>query len=120
MLVSCPVPEYAEGALRLSGRLKIKVRPDSLASSIYKCAEIEEQFNCNYELDPAYQGVMEDKGMCVTGVGENGEARIVELRDHRFFLTTAFQPHFKSEKERPHPVISAFVEAASVFGGSQG
>jgi len=87
-----------------------------LASSIYQCAEIEEQFNCNYELDPAYQGVMEDKGMSVTGTGENGEARIVELSDHRFFMATAFQPYFSSEKGRLHPLISAFVGAASSSG----
>ncbi len=115
VLVSCPVPERPEGASRLSGRLKIKVSPDSLASSIYQCSETEEEFNCNYELDPAYQSVIEDKGMRVTGTGENGEARIVELSDHRFFLATAFQPHFSSEKGRPHPLISAFLEAASSF-----
>jgi CTP synthase (UTP-ammonia lyase) len=56
---------------------------------------------------------MEDRGMHVTGLGENEEARIVELSDHRFFLATAFQPHFSSEKGKPHPLISAFLEAAS-------
>jgi CTP synthase (UTP-ammonia lyase) len=110
ILVSCPVPERPEGAPRLSGRLKIKVNPDSLASSIYQCSEIEEEFNCNYELDPAYQSLMEDKGMCVTGVGENEEARIVELSDHCFFLATAFQPHFSSEKGKPHPLILAYLK----------
>ena len=44
VLVSCPVPERVEGATRLSGRLKIKVSPASLASSIYQCSEIEEEF----------------------------------------------------------------------------
>ena len=119
VLVSCPVPERPNGTTRLSGRLKIEISPDSLASSIYQYPEVEEEFNCNYELDPAYQSVMEDGGMCITGLGENGEARIVELSDHRFFLATAFQPHFLSEKGRPHPLISAFLEAASSFGSMQ-
>jgi len=113
VLVSCPVPERPEGAYRLSGRLKIKVRPDSLAYGIYQCSEIEEEFNCNYELDPAYQSVMEDRGMRITGVGENGEARIVELSDHRFFVATAFQPHFSSEQGNPHPLIVAYLKVAS-------
>jgi CTP synthase (UTP-ammonia lyase) len=113
VLVSCPVPERSEGAGRLSGRLKIKVRNGSLAHRIYQCSEIEEEFNCNYELDPAYQSLMEDNGMHVTGLGENGEARIVELSDHHFFLATAFQPHFSSEIGKPHPLISAFLETAS-------
>ena len=120
VLVACPVPEHAEGALRLSGRLKIKVRPDSLAHRIYRCSEIEEQFNCNYELNPSYRSLIEGGGMRVTGVGENGETRIVELSDHRFFLATAFQPHFSSEKGRPHPLISAFLKAASSTGSMQG
>jgi CTP synthase (UTP-ammonia lyase) len=114
--VSCPVPKRPEGTPRLSGRLKIKVSPDSLADSIYQCSEIEEEFNCNYELNPAYQSSMDDKGMRVTGLGENDEARIVELNDHRFFVATAFQPHFSSEEGRPHPLISAFLKNASDFG----
>lgn len=113
VLVSCPVPERSEGAPRLSGRLKIQVSPDSLASSIYQCSEIEEEFNCNYELDPSYQSVMEDGGMRITGVGENGEARIVELDSHPFYMATAFQPHFSSEKDKPHPLIVAYLKAAS-------
>jgi CTP synthase (UTP-ammonia lyase) len=116
VLVSCPVPERAEGASRLSGRLKIKITPDSLASSIYQFSEVEEEFNCNYELNPSYRSSIEDGGMRVTGVGENGETRIVELSDHSFFLATAFQPHFSSEKGRPHPLISAFLKAALSFG----
>lgn len=120
VLVSCPVPGCPDGASRLSGRLKIKVSPGSLASSIYQCSEVEEEFNCNYELNQAYQSAIEDRGMSVTGEGENGEARIVELSDHHFFLATAFQPHFQSEKGWPHPLVSAFLRAASSFGSMQG
>jgi CTP synthase (UTP-ammonia lyase) len=113
VLVSCPVPGRPEGASRLSGMLKIQVRPDSLASSIYQRSEIEEQFNCNYELNPEYQSAMEDGGMCITGKGEDGEVRIVELDNHPFYLATAFQPHFSSEKGKPHPLIVAYLKAVS-------
>ncbi|HEY40542.1 MAG TPA: hypothetical protein G4O18_01640 [Dehalococcoidia bacterium] len=51
--------------------------------------------------------------MRITGVGENGEARIVELDSHPFYMATAFQPHFSSEKDKPHPLIVAYLKAAS-------
>ena len=59
VLASCPVPDRREGALRLSGRLKITVSPDSLAFRIYGVPEVAEQFNCSYELNPAYRDRIE-------------------------------------------------------------
>ena len=86
-----------------------------MASRIYKQPEIEEQFNCNYELNPAYQDVIEAEGLRISGVGDNGEARIVELTGYRFFLATAFQPQMTSEEGRPHPLIIAYLQAAVNF-----
>ena len=93
--------------------------PDSLAFRIYQQSEIEEAFNCNYELNPAFQGAFEGGDLHVPGVGENEEARIIELINHPFFLATAFQPQFKSESGRPHPIITAFLETVSFFTNSK-
>jgi len=100
----------------LWGKLKIKIRPDSLAYHIYQQPEVEEWFQCNYELNPAFQEMIETTGMSVTGMGENGEARIVELSDHRFFLATNFQPQLTSEEIRPHPLIVAYLESLANSG----
>ncbi len=112
-LVSCPVPDRREGAPRLTGGLTIAVSPDSGAHRIYGGGQVVEEFNCNYELNPAYRDRIEAAGLRVTGVGENGEARIVELADHVFFVATAFQPQLTSEEANPHPLIKAFLEAAA-------
>lgn len=116
--VACPVVGRPEGAPKLSGKLKLKVTPDSLAYRIYQrqrieeIEEAEEEFLCNFELNPAFQGMMEKGGLRLVGRGENGEVRIVELSGHRFFLATLFLPQLGSRKGSPHPLITAYLEAA--------
>ena len=48
-------------------------------------------------------------------MGEEGEARIVEMIDHRFFLATLFQPQLTSKEGSPHPLITAYLEAVLSF-----
>jgi len=98
----------------LSGKLKIKVLPGTLAFRVYQKEEVFEPFNCNYELNPEYRETLEKAGLNVSGIGETGGARIVELPGHRFFLATGFQPQLLSTPERPHPLFLAFLEAAGV------
>lgn len=90
----------------------IKIRRDSLAFRIYRSLHVEEAFGCNYELNPIYRKTLEDTGLKVTGVSEDGGARIVEQADHCFFLGTGFLPQLTSEAARPHPLIVAFLETA--------
>lgn len=116
MLASCPVDNRPEGATRLWGKLKIKVSPGSLAYRIYRKPEVNEAFNCNYELNPDFRGKLEATGLKVSGVSEDGGARIIELPDHHFFMATGFVPQFTSEAARPHPLIVAYLEAALKFG----
>jgi CTP synthase (UTP-ammonia lyase) len=58
-LASCPVPDRPEGAPRLSGKLRVRLDPEAMAFRIYRKAEVEEEFFCNYELDPAFRGRLE-------------------------------------------------------------
>jgi CTP synthase (UTP-ammonia lyase) len=110
-LVSCPVEGRGEGTPRLTGRLRIRLSPDSHAFRIYRRPEIEEEYTCNYELDPSLQDRIERAGLQIVGVAENGEARIVELPLHRFFLSTLFLPQLSSTADKPHPLITAYLEA---------
>jgi CTP synthase (UTP-ammonia lyase) len=112
VLVSCPVDDRPDGAPRLWGNLKIRVSPGSLAFSIYQKPEIEERFNCNYELNPEYRKIIEAGGMKISGETGEGGARIIEIPDRRFFLATGFLPQTISEPAHPHPLITAFLEAA--------
>jgi len=83
-----------------------------LAYGIFQQSEVEEAFNCNYELNPAYRETIEASGLKVSGVSEDGGARIIELPSHRFFMATGFMPQFTSEENRPHPLLVAYLEAA--------
>jgi len=56
--------------------------------------------------------------MVVSGVGGEGEIRIVELPSHPFFLATLFLPQTRSTAGRPHPLIAGY--AAAVGRGVSG
>ena len=46
--------------------------------------------------------------------------RIAELPEHPFYLGTQYHPEFKSRPNRPHPLFTAFIEAAVAFARSNG
>jgi CTP synthase (UTP-ammonia lyase) len=54
----------------------------------------------------------------VSGIGEDGTIRIVEIADHPFFIATLFLPQKHSTPERPHPLLIGF--AAAVATQAQG
>ena len=54
----------------------------------------------------------------ITGVDVEGEARIVELSDHTFYVATLFLPQVSSKPDRPHPLIVAYLRAAIAFHNS--
>jgi CTP synthase (UTP-ammonia lyase) len=92
--------------------LEIHLEPDSRAGRIYGWPQVQEQFRCTYGLNRAYQERLHEAGLRVVGVDQAGDARIVELPEHRFFLGTLFVPQLNSTVEQPHPLIVAYVEEA--------
>lgn len=113
--VSCAVPGRAAGAPRLSGRCKLTIEPGTLLARIYKQSEVQEEYFCNYEVNPAYQDRLQAAGLRVSAWGEDRAVRAVELPDHHFFLATLFQPPLSSSAQRPHPVVLAYLEASARF-----
>jgi CTP synthase (UTP-ammonia lyase) len=86
---------------------------DSIAHDVYKTTAIEEQFRCNYGLNPLYADQFSRHDLCITGVGPEGEARIVELEHHPFFVATLFLPQLSSTAEMPHPLIFRYLLTAT-------
>jgi hypothetical protein len=76
------------------------------------CLSDEEQYYCQFGLNPHYQATIHDGGLRVVGVDEAGEARIVELAEHPFFVATLFVPPLTSTAEQPHALIIAYLQAA--------
>jgi len=113
--VACPVEEWSGDGPKLSGGMTIGIAPTSRASRIYGQHQVKEGFNCSYELNPAFEEVLEARGLRIVGRGERNEARIVELADHQFFIATLFQPQLASAQGAPHPLIAAYLKAVMAF-----
>ena len=71
-----------------------------------------ERFQCSYGLNPRFRDRFADGKLDITGVDLQGEARIVELADHPFYVATLFLPQLSSTSEKPHPLIVAYLQAA--------
>src|SRR5207302_7610498 len=84
----------------------------NLAQRAYGKMTVTEQFACNYGLNPAYRERLNAGRLHVAGLDPAGEVRIVELGAHRFFLATLFLPQVSSGPGRPHPLITAYLQAA--------
>jgi CTP synthase (UTP-ammonia lyase) len=98
----------------------VTIRPGTRAAELYGVASAEEDFFCNYGVNPAWAERLERAGLRVSGTGDEGETRIVELPGHPFFLPTLFLPQARSTATAPHPVLVGFAAAASAFGARRG
>jgi CTP synthase (UTP-ammonia lyase) len=58
---------------------------------------------------------MDNRDLKVVGVDADGHVRIVELADHPFFIATLFLPQLRSTAQKPHPLIIAYLKAATGF-----
>jgi len=95
-----------------TGKLILKV--GTRTAKIYRKNVIEELFNCGFGFNREFATLFEDCPMCIAGVDEHGEIRVIELRDHPFFIATQYQPE-RSALGAKHPLIAAFAGAVSEF-----
>lgn len=97
--------------------MRVHLSPSSRVFQMYRRAVVQEQYYCQFGLNPAYQATIHDGGLRVVGVDDNHEARIVELPEHPFFVGTLFVPPLTSTPEQPHPLILAYLQAARADRG---
>jgi CTP synthase (UTP-ammonia lyase) len=97
----------------LAGKtMQVHIDTTSRVYSYYQQMCVEEQYYCNFGLNPAYRSIVHDGGLRAAGVDQDQEARILELPEHPFFVATLFVPQITSTPERPHPLIMAYLRAA--------
>ena len=115
--VACAIPNRDPKAPRLSGKVnEIRLRPGSFLAAHYGGREtVEEEFFCNYEMNPDFEWMTMEAGFPVVARGPNGECRAIESHKHGFFMATLFQPQLSSSENDPHPLILAFVQHAAAF-----
>jgi CTP synthase (UTP-ammonia lyase) len=96
-------------------KMQVEIEPGSRVEAIYGYKSVFEQYYCNFGLNPEVQQRLHEAGLCIVGRDANGEARILTLPKHRFFVATLFVPQLTSSPDHPHPMIRAFFEAAAGF-----
>lgn len=92
-----------EGAIVLNEGSRIK--------AIYGTIQAREQYHCNFGLNSQYEALFATGALRITGRDENGEARVIELDEHRFFIGTLYQPELSASAGIAHPLITAYVKA---------
>ncbi len=92
--------------------MEVTIQPGSKAAAACQGTRSMERFYCNFGLNAEYRDQLEQHGLAITGWDQNGEARIVELGTHPFFLGTLFVPQASSLPGSPHPLMVEFCRAA--------
>jgi len=101
------------GTMRL-GAYPAMLQRGSKVSGVYDGAvEISERHRHRYEVNTAYKGRLEQRGMRFSGMSPDGILpEIIEYDDHPWFIGVQFHPELKSRPFAPHPLFASFVEAA--------
>lgn len=100
------------GTMRL-GSYDCVLLDGSKVSAIYGQHEIKERHRHRYEVNIDYKGVLEKSGLVFSGMSPDGVLpEIVERPDHPWFVGVQFHPELKSKPFDPHPLFTAFIQAA--------
>jgi CTP synthase len=101
------------GTMRLGAYPALLLR-GSQVSQIYDGAiEISERHRHRYEVNTAYKGRLEQRGMRFSGMSPDGLLpEMIEYEDHPWFIGVQFHPELKSRPFEPHPLFSSFIGAA--------
>ncbi|HSL80279.1 MAG TPA: CTP synthase, partial [Pseudolabrys sp.] len=100
------------GTMRLGAYDAVLTR-GSRVSQIYGTTDISERHRHRYEVNTAYKGRLEQRGMRFSGMSPDGILpEIIEYEDHPWFIGVQFHPELKSRPFEPHPLFSSFIGAA--------
>jgi CTP synthase (UTP-ammonia lyase) len=94
-------------------RMEVRIVAGTRAAEAYGTTTAEERYHCGFGLDPGRQDLLHEGGLRIVGTDAGGEARIVEIPAHPFFVATLFVPQARSEPGSPHPLVAAFVRVAA-------
>jgi CTP synthase (UTP-ammonia lyase) len=91
----------------------LRFEPRSRLRAIYGRDSANEEYHCNYGLNPRYAERLQRGPLEVAARDDGGGVRAVELRDHPFFIGTLFQPERAALRGQTPPLVKAFVEAVA-------
>ncbi|MGB1310461.1 MAG: CTP synthase, partial [Leucothrix sp.] len=103
------------GTMRLGGQ-RCQLKAGSLAAHTYGSDSVVERHRHRYEFNNKYREVLEDKGLILSGLSEDGTlVEMVELADHPWFMGCQFHPEFTSKPREGHPLFTGYIKAALDF-----
>lgn len=102
----------------VGARGRVRLHDGGRARAAYGGETAEEAYHCSYGLNPAHAALLDGSALRVTGVDDGGDARVVELDGHPFFVATLFQPERAALAGTPHPLVNAFAAAVSTHAGA--
>lgn len=72
-------------------------------------------FNCSYGVNPVYTNLLNQYPLEFTAFSADGSPRALELKGHRFYNGTLFQPPLDSTPESPNPLVLSFLRKCGLF-----
>jgi len=100
------------GTMRL-GVYPCALQPGSAAAAAYGTPLVEERHRHRFEFNNQFRDEFAAAGARFSGLSPDGRlVEIMEVIEHPFMVGSQFHPEFLSRPNRPHPLFSAFVEAA--------
>jgi CTP synthase (UTP-ammonia lyase) len=101
----------------LAGReMSLRFDPGSKVAQIYGAIQVQENYYCNFGVNPDVVQLLKKGPMQFVGSDSEGEIRVLELPDHPFFVGTLFVPQTRSRADCPHPLVTAFLRAVAEGG----
>lgn len=101
------------GTLRL-GAYPCAIKEGTVMERCYGKNLVSERHRHRYEFNNEYRGLLQEKGLTVSGTSPDGRlVETVELSDRAFYVGVQFHPEFKSRPNAPHPLFRGFIGAAS-------
>lgn len=102
------------GTMRL-GEYPCYIRKGTIAEAAYGTSLVSERHRHRYEVNPEYIAQLEDHGFVFSGTSK--DKRLMEIAElpkkvHPFMVGTQFHPEFLARPLRPHPLFTAFINAA--------
>jgi CTP synthase (UTP-ammonia lyase) len=100
-------------ACSLAGReMELRFEAGSRIAQIYGSVVATERYYCNFGVEPGKVDVLRSGPLRISGSDSEGEIRVIEHPEHRFFIGTLYVPQNRSLPGAPHPLVSAFVASA--------
>ncbi|MCC6757089.1 MAG: CTP synthase [Arenimonas sp.] len=100
------------GTMRL-GLQECRLKPGTLAHTLYGQEVVAERHRHRYEFNNAYRDAVEQAGMTISAQSMDGLlVEMVEIPAHPWFLACQAHPEFLSTPRYGHPLFTGFIEAA--------